>query len=56
MYAPNCCSSEFVDIVKLSNKQSNVLKAWGLGPTLGPQKLFSFSWQNMHSPSFPGTF
>ena len=39
-----------------SHEQSELIKAWGLGPALGPQKLLGFSWLNIHSPSFPGTF
>ena len=35
---------------------SELVGAWGLGLALGPQKLLGFSWLNMHSPSFPGTF
>ena len=39
-----------------SREQSELIKVWGLGPALGPQKLLGFSLLNMHSPSFPGTF
>ena len=39
-----------------SREQSELIRACGLGPALGPQKLLGFSWLNMHSPSFPDTF
>ena len=30
-----------------SHEQSELIKVWGLGPTLGPQKLLGFSWLNI---------
>ena len=53
---PNCGWPKCADVAQQSHEQSELIKAWGLGPTLGPQKLLGFSWLNMHSPSFPGTF
>ena len=35
-------------------KQANIGR--GLGPTLGPWKLWHFYPSNMHSPTLPGTF
>ena len=35
-----------------SCKQSEPFSVWGLGPTLGPQKLLGISLLNMHSLHF----